>query len=290
MNNNWNEFICGEYVVIPEKIFEWVERHPLTTRNMILGKVVRLFFVCKNKHKKELLTEKEILMEDLAHLGLIELDENSENGFVFKYDFLPELQLEQQINGPKPHSFVDRRESRKRVFKFMEDSLGRPLSLQEVENIYEWVDEYGVEEDAVIFILDNFYGQGINNVAYINKVVIELHAKQIITVDLVKSYFAQSKNGGSIEEQIANYLSLNRMLTEPEKRLINEWIGSCGHTLEEILRACDKTVVNRRPSLAHVDAILKGRENINNESFKKKNSSAKPKKDKKTFSEYEEFC
>ena len=283
---------------------------------LLLGKLTYLLYRLDNMGDlgqnglSQEMTSCKLIVQDLIDIGLLDVDETQTFGFSINYDCIAQQNSfsnnkmainplhkdcsDSSIN-KESNQTEKLRGTRKRIYRFMENALGRPLNFQEIDSVSEWVDCLEIEEDAVITILERHYEKGVLNIAYIEKVVHELIGAGKIDKIMIKEYFDKKFTEKSYEKEIADYLSLQRTLTGPEKKLIKSWFEEQKLTLEEVLAACDKTVVNRRPSLAHVNAILNGENDpvqvagAKDASNPLNNSAVKKKRIKKAFEEYDEF-
>ena len=300
-------------ITVPRRLITAILEKTPEEENLSLGKLTHFLYLVDAQQRQSSyqvgnINQYEQLRQDLIEAKVIINDPNSSLGFAINYDYCqPDgLQIDEgqeslndsipanQTRQNSPETIINNaellRQARKNIYRFLEDSFGRPLNLREIDDISIWLEHYHLSEEVILLILTEYFDRNIHNFAYIEKVVADIVAGGAIDLSSVQSYLARQSTGDAYALEIAEYLSLQRNLTSPEKKLIHTWFEEEKRTLQEVLNACDKTVVNRRPTLAHVDAILRGIEpdNLSHEKARKSTPTGK-RKVKKSFEEYDEF-
>jgi DNA replication protein DnaD len=316
MDNYFDLLINHGNIAIPKLLIKCIDNSTKPEKFFLMGQLVYLIFYLDNlgKLEKDEATKKiadcQSIIQDLIDFGILRVDSAALFGFSINFDYISQQETfssnilvrntlnpeqDKPTNFDENHQAEKLRGTRKRIYRLMESSLGRPLSFQEIDSISEWVDCLKIDEDAIVAILEGHYAKGINNISFIEKVIHELSSNGKCDMIAIDHYFAKRFSENPHEKEIADYLSLQRNLTGPEKKLIKTWFEDQKRTLTEVLAACDRTVINRRPSLAHVDAIL-NEEKEPAQLAESKNApqafavpSAKKKRIKKAFEEYDEF-
>lgn len=190
-------------------------------------------------------------------------------------------------------------EAKKRIFEVMENLLARPLDAREFKYIDDWFLDYELEEEAIILMLKNFYMEGKTKISYLNTVAKDWHNRGIHTLFEVEKEFEKRKDSKSIYEGIQRYLSFDRPLTVPERKLVNTWQDEWNFDSSTIFKACDLSVSSRKPSIGYINKILQNwKENgipIEGEKSKRSciaNNKKNPVKGKidDEFNEYDNYC
>lgn len=140
------------------------------------------------------------------------------------------------------------------LFKISEQYLGRLLTATDQKILFSLYDWLHMPFDLIEFLIEYCASNNHTAIHYIEKVAITWVDEGIHSVeqakqklDLDKRYFKILKALGASKNTI----------TLSEKKCINKWLNEYGLTLEIILEACKRTVMQtHKPSLNYVDSIL----------------------------------
>lgn len=144
----------------------------------------------------------------------------------------------------------------KNIFSYMEQSLARPLDNSEVDAVTEWVNTYNLDEDAIVFLLEEMYSRGKNHISYIEKVARDWSQQGVRSKDDALKLVQSQKAKTGFYGKIARYISLEHNLTVPEMQRVDKWLNDFKFSEDIIMKACDQTVGSRKPSIGYIDSIL----------------------------------
>lgn len=142
------------------------------------------------------------------------------------------------------------------VYKYLENALARPIGRRELEDINRWYTEYNFTPETIILLLEECYNNGKKNILYLNQVAKNWYDKGIKTAIEAETEIRTSKTKYSLYNEIAKYLSLQRLLTVPEMEIVDKWQNEWNFSKEIIFKACDLSVSARQPTLKYIEKIL----------------------------------
>lgn len=143
----------------------------------------------------------------------------------------------------------------KKLFALAEQYLGRTLSYQDMNTVLSFHEWLGLPLE-VIELLFNYCSE-INrcHLNYIEKIAVGWAEQGITTPDRALEYIQLRQNG---YKQIMKALGqANRIPAPSEEKLIQKWISEYHFTMEMILIACEKTILQiGKASFTYVNKIL----------------------------------
>lgn len=141
-----------------------------------------------------------------------------------------------------------------RLFKITEQYLGRMLTVSDQKILFSFYDWLHMPFDLIEFLIEYCASNNHKAMHYIEKVAISWVDEGIVTVEQAKSKVVSDKR----YFQILNALGANKStLTPVEKTRMTKWLDTYQFSLDIILEACKKTVMQTsKPSLNYVDSIL----------------------------------
>ncbi len=145
-------------------------------------------------------------------------------------------------------------------------SMFLPAALlpSELARIYEWIDVFHIEHEAVVLLIN--YGREkmkaniskatvSHQLRYIDKIAKQWADEGIYTAELADKWirFKEKPNNGITN--LLKRLGLNRYPTLAEREIYKKWLDM-GFNDQTILLAADRTIGIRNPSLDSIDNIL----------------------------------
>ncbi len=135
----------------------------------------------------------------------------------------------------------------------------RALSMHEMRHIFDWVDVFGISEEAVIVLIEYAVNKkGVRvSMNYMESIAKNWADNGIITASQATAHIADMGINSSAASRIAKRWRLSRRVTEDEERMYEKWTRGWGFTEESIDAICAAEVVKAtNPSFAYLDRIL----------------------------------
>lgn len=141
-----------------------------------------------------------------------------------------------------------------KLFKVAEQYLGRMLTVSDQKILFSFYDWLHMPFDLIEFLIEYCASSNHKAIHYIEKVAISWVDEGILTLDAAKAKVVSDKR----YFQILNALGTTKsVLTPTEKARMSKWLDTYGFSIDIILEACKKTVMQTsKPSLNYVDSIL----------------------------------
>ena len=141
-----------------------------------------------------------------------------------------------------------------KLFKIAEQYLGRLLTLTDQKILFSLYDWLHMPFDLIEFLIEFCASTNHTAIQYIERVAIGWTDEGITSVELAKNKLLNNKK----YFKILNTLGASKQnLTPIERNCINKWFDSYNFTMDIILEACKRTVMQtNKPSLNYADSIL----------------------------------
>ena len=137
-------------------------------------------------------------------------------------------------------AFKNNNETSQIIF-IAESYTGKPLSASDMQTLLYIYDKLGFSIDLIDYLIQYCVGRGKKQFSYIQKVAINWYASHITTVEQAKNH--TGKYDKSVYT-IMKALGKNADPTTPEIAFIRKWSQEWGFSLDLILKACERTVLN----------------------------------------------
>lgn len=146
------------------------------------------------------------------------------------------------------------RKSVKQLLMVAEKYFCRPLTTNEMQTIFFFMDTLHFSDDLIIALLEYCIDRGKKDFKYIEKVAVNWAQEGITTPEEAQQSVGKySKNVYTI----MNELGKSSAPTSKEMEYINRWTKEYGFSMELILEACQRTVLaTDRHRLEYADTIL----------------------------------
>lgn len=141
-----------------------------------------------------------------------------------------------------------------KLFKIAEQYLGRLLTVSDQKILFSFYDWLHMPFDLIEFLIEYCTSNNHKAMHYIEKVAISWVDEGITTLEQAKEKVVADKRYFQILSALGTSKST---LTPAEKVRMSKWLDTYHFSLDIILEACRKTVMQTsKPSLNYVDSIL----------------------------------
>jgi len=134
----------------------------------------------------------------------------------------------------------------------------RQFDFRELKHVYDWIEVYGLDEEAVLELVSHCMDQKGRRVSvnYIDAVARSWSEEGVVTRDGARAHLAKyelRKHGAS---EILRQWNKLRKPTKAETELYEKWVSDWGFTPEAILAALPKLAVSGTPNFVYLDELL----------------------------------
>lgn len=198
------------------------------------------------------------------------IDANKEDRTDFEVEFLSLRQLFLD-NNYRPLSVGKRKAPSKkapaalkedgetaRMFETIEETIGRPLGVNEAVQISEYMEAYAMKPAMVLeaYALAS-QKRGIHATKYIGGILKNWYDKGILTPQALADHQAEQSALQVHYQSIFSALGFaGRNPSKAEKEAMDQWLLDWGFPIEMVLKACENTVYAARPSIRYIHSIL----------------------------------
>ncbi len=145
----------------------------------------------------------------------------------------------------------------KELYSRIEQITGRLFQGKEPTSILEWIRDYGLSQDAVLYAYEYCTkNRKNNNLNYVAAVVKEWAEKDLKTKADIEAYLQENDNRHYQYKRIMKALGFMRNPTEEEKRIMDIWFDHLSLDMDRVLDACKKTSGISNPNINYVNTIL----------------------------------
>ena len=146
----------------------------------------------------------------------------------------------------------------------------RQFDFRELKHVYDWIEVYGLDEEAVLELVSHCMDQKGRRVSvnYIDAVARSWSEDGVVTRDGARAHLAKydlRKHGAS---EILRQWNKLRKPTKAETELYEKWVSEWSFTPEAILAALPKLAVSGTPNFVYLDELL--------ESLRQEGQTSKP--------------
>ncbi|MDD3401190.1 MAG: DnaD domain protein [Eubacteriales bacterium] len=134
----------------------------------------------------------------------------------------------------------------------------RELLLRELKYVNAFIEEYGMEEGAVMELFSFCIQQKSKRVSigYINTVAMSWCERGILTADQASQYISDYNIKAHGASEVLARWNKRRKPTHDEMDMYDRWVGEWGFDTEAILAACPQVVVAGTPTFAVLNDML----------------------------------
>ncbi len=158
----------------------------------------------------------------------------------------------------------------------------RQFDFRELKHVYDWIEVYGLDEEAVLELVSHSMDQKGRRVSvnYIDAVARSWSESGVVTREAARAHLAKyelKKHGAS---EILRQWNKLRKPTKTETALYDKWVSEWGFTQEAVFAALPKLAVSGTPNFVYLDELL--------DSLRKEGQTSKPKIEQADASNAEE--
>ncbi|HAX39413.1 MAG TPA: hypothetical protein DCY10_00800, partial [Clostridiales bacterium] len=134
----------------------------------------------------------------------------------------------------------------------------RQFDFRELKHVYDWIEVYGLDEEAVLELVSHCMDQKGRRVSvnYIDAVARSWSEAGVWTRDAARAHLAKyelKKHGAS---EILRQWNKQRKPTKAETAFYDKWVTEWGFTPEAIISALPKLTVSGTPNFVYLDELL----------------------------------
>ncbi|MCE5189525.1 MAG: DnaD domain protein [Eubacteriales bacterium] len=134
----------------------------------------------------------------------------------------------------------------------------RQFDYRELKHVYDWIEVYGLDEEAVLELVSHCLDQKGRRVSvnYIDAVARTWSEEGVKTREAARAHLARyelKKHGAS---EILRQWNKQRKPTRDETALYDKWVSEWGFTPEAVLAALPKLTVSGTPNFVYLDELL----------------------------------
>lgn len=133
--------------------------------------------------------------------------------------------------------------------------IGAPLTRKDCDTFAYLYDQLKLPVELLEYLIEYCVSMGHKSVRYMEAVALDLHKKEVVTVEQAKAALPAMKKD---HYAVMKAFGLNSRQPAPgEKQMMDKWFSSYGFSREMVLEACGRTMsAIHRPSFEYTDKIL----------------------------------
>ena len=146
----------------------------------------------------------------------------------------------------------------KSMYRSIELTIGRLLVGKEPAEIVSWITDYGAAPEVIAYAYSYCAkNRKKDGHKYVGAVVKEWVEKGLTDVSLIDEHLREADQRHFLHKRVLKSLGFTRNATEQEQKLMDEWFGEMGFSIDKVLEACDKTSGIANPNINYVNRILR---------------------------------
>ncbi len=148
-------------------------------------------------------------------------------------------------------------EELKKMYSRIEQITGRLFQGKEPAAIMDWIRDYGVSPEFILFAYEYCTKNRNNNrLNYVAAVVKEWAGMGLKTVADIEAHLQETDNRHYLYKRVMKALGFMRNPTEEEKRIMDTWFDDFSLGIDRVLEACKKTSGISNPNINYVNTVL----------------------------------
>lgn len=184
-------------------------------------------------------------------------------GLSFAEKETPKVSPKQESTVPEKHSYTAEETKAfktqtevKQLLFVCEQYIGKQLTRTDIETLLYFYDQLHFSTDLIEYLVEYSVSKNKRSLRYMEAVALEWHKKGIRTVEAAK---LDSKPYAKECYLVLKALGINNHdPLPPEIEHVNRWMNDYGFTIDIILEACNRTIMQiHKPSFEYTDGILK---------------------------------
>ncbi len=147
----------------------------------------------------------------------------------------------------------------------------RQFDFRELKHVYDWIEVYGLDEEAVLELVSHCMDQKGRrvSVSYIDAVARTWSESGVVTREAARAHLARYELKTHGASEILRQWNKRRKPTKAETALYEKWTSEWGFSQEAIVTALPKLAVSGTPNFVYLDELL--------DSLRKEGQISKPK-------------
>lgn len=145
----------------------------------------------------------------------------------------------------------------KQMYGKIEQITGRLFQGKEPVTILNWITDYGISHDFIIFAYEYCKKQRNNTrLNYVGAVVKEWAERGLKTAEEIEVHLQDNDNRFYLYRRVMKALGFMRNPTEEERRIMDVWFDDLSLDIDRVLEACKKTSGISNPNINYVNTVL----------------------------------
>lgn len=146
----------------------------------------------------------------------------------------------------------------KAMWEKIEKTAERAVSGTEIADVNRMIEEYDLEPAMVTVAYEEGRNKGNTDRKYVRAIILNWARNDIRTEEEAREHQAGTGKRQGEYKSVAKAMGFFRGLTAEEKRLIDSWFDDLNCTVDEVIKACDKTAAINNPNIKYVDKVIRG--------------------------------
>lgn len=135
--------------------------------------------------------------------------------------------------------------------------IGTPLSRRDCDTFAYLYDRLKMPAELLEYLIEYCISMGHRSVRYMEAVALDMHKKEILTVEQAKAALPAMKK--DLYAVMKAFGLQSRQPAAGEKQMMEKWFSVQGLSVELVLEACNRTMsAIHKPSFEYADKILEG--------------------------------
>lgn len=163
--------------------------------------------------------------------------------------------LEQPEKDPSSLKRLEGDEEFKQLLFVAGQYIGAPLTRKDCDTFAYLYDQLKQPAELLEYLIEYCVSMGHKSVRYMETVALDLHKKEVVTVEHAKAALPAMKKD---HYAVMKAFGLSSRQPAPgEKQMMDKWFSAYGFSREMVLEACGRTMsAIHRPSFEYTDKIL----------------------------------
>lgn len=151
----------------------------------------------------------------------------------------------------------------KSMIDAIEAVTGNLMNGAEIEEIMQWVNDYHVDPDVIVYAYKYSHKKNKRNLRYIEAVIRNWSDEGLHTVEAIEKKLSENDRMNHLYKRVFQALGFNRNATEAEREIMRTWFEDMEFSIDSVVKACEKTAGISNPSINYVNAVLKNQHSEN---------------------------
>lgn len=144
----------------------------------------------------------------------------------------------------------------KSMIDAIEAVTGSLMNGAEIEEIMQWVKDYHVDPDVIVYAYKYSHKKNKRNLRYIEAVIRNWSDEGLHTVEAIEKKLSENDRMNHLYKRVFQALGFNRNATEAEREIMRTWFEDKEFSIDSVIKACEKTTGISNPNINYVNAVL----------------------------------